>query len=94
MTGEEFMAWMATRSLNDSSAARALGISRPSIIKYKAEGAPLLVALACGAISAGVPPWSATSAIGGTPIAPGDIRMSGFRRSGGGGSGGQGEPGR
>lgn len=57
MKGEDFLAWMESRGLNDSSAARTLGISRTTVIKYREEGAPPLVALACAAISAGLGPW-------------------------------------
>lgn len=61
MKGEEFTAWMAAQGLNDSSAARALEISRTTVIKYKAGGAPLVVALACAALAAGLEPWRPAS---------------------------------
>ncbi|RYF29915.1 MAG: hypothetical protein EOO23_06335 [Comamonadaceae bacterium] len=57
MTAEDFCAWLEKEKLNDSAAARALDLSRNTIVKYKAEGAPLHIALACAAISFGLPPW-------------------------------------
>jgi len=52
MTAEEFNAWMEYMQLNDVSASDRLGVSRNSVAKYRTEGAPRTVALACAAILA------------------------------------------
>lgn len=57
MEAKDFTAWMEHMNFNDSTAARALGISRTSVIKYKADGAPLSIGLACAALAFGLPAW-------------------------------------
>lgn len=58
MSAADFRAWMEREQLSLRGAQARLGIgSRNSLLKYLAEGAPLTVALACSAISAGLGPW-------------------------------------
>jgi hypothetical protein len=59
MSGADFAAWLEAEGLTLREAQEKLGVgSRTSLSKYKEEGAPLTVALACSAISAGLGPWS------------------------------------
>lgn len=63
MSGQDFTAWMERLGFSITDAMRELGIgSRHTIIKFKREGAPLYIALACAAVAAGVAPWSAEGA--------------------------------
>lgn len=57
MLGKDFAAWIEHMKLSDSEAARRLGISRTSLIKYREEGAPVYIGLACAALAFGLPPW-------------------------------------
>ncbi|MBC38906.1 MAG: hypothetical protein CMH91_07570 [Oceanicaulis sp.] len=60
MTGKDFTAWLDHMGFKDAQAARALGgMSRNSIKKYKDEGAPYHIGLACAALAYGLPPWKA-----------------------------------
>jgi len=59
MDAKDFTAWQAHMGFNDSETSRRLGITRKTIAKYKTDGAPLHVALACAALAFGLPPWSA-----------------------------------
>ncbi len=58
MTGADFAAWRARLGMNKTSAAKALDLSRNSIIAYETGRAPIPrhVALACTAIAHGLPP--------------------------------------
>ena len=58
MSAEDFNAWLEHMNFNDAAATRALGLgSRNTLVKYKAEGAPVYVALACAALAYGLPAW-------------------------------------
>lgn len=57
MTGQEFCDWQDRMKLNDVKTAKALALSRNTVAKYKIEGAPLHVALACAALVRGIAPW-------------------------------------
>lgn len=57
MTAEDFNAWLALRGISGREAARQLGVSNDTVTRYKRAGAPLYIALACAAISFGLPPW-------------------------------------
>lgn len=60
MTGKDFEIWLEQTGFSITVAMAALGIgSRHTIIKFKREGAPRYIALACAAIVANVPPYSA-----------------------------------
>lgn len=65
MTPEQFKAWRKDMSLTQAAAAKALGISKPSVELYELghrrdDGRPvvipLTVALACAAVRAGLAP--------------------------------------
>jgi len=58
MTADDFKGWIAAMGWNDSQAASELALSRNSVAKYKREGAPLSIGLACAALAAGLGPWS------------------------------------
>lgn len=58
MTGAEFVSWMEKMGLSYTGVQEVLGIgTRNTIARYRKNGAPLLVALACGAIAAGLGPY-------------------------------------
>lgn len=57
MTAEDFNAWIAHMGLNVSTAAKALDLSRNSVMKYQREGAPGYIGFACAAIAFGLPAW-------------------------------------
>ncbi|WP_022697909.1 helix-turn-helix transcriptional regulator [Euryhalocaulis caribicus] len=58
MKAEDFRAWLEFEELMDATAARILGIgSRNTLAKYKKEGAPTYIGLACAAYSAGMDEW-------------------------------------
>jgi len=77
MPAADFVAWMEQQHLNDTTAARELGVSRPSVIKYRKEGAPRVVALACAALSADLEPEDALRPIARRAPLP-DLKLSGF----------------
>ena len=61
MNALTFRAWLKEMDFTDAAAAKALGIgSRNTIAKYRAEGAPLHIALACAALAEGLEPWERT----------------------------------
>lgn len=57
MKAKDFSAWIAYMAWNDSEVARQLDISRNSVAKYKDEGAPGYIGLACAALAANLLPW-------------------------------------
>jgi hypothetical protein len=59
MSPEDFRNWMSRMQLKSSEGARqALGVgSRNTIDKYRKEGAPLFIALACAALLNNIPPY-------------------------------------
>ena len=59
MTPQDFESWMSRMGFKSSTAAQeALGIgSRHTITKYRKEGAPLFIALACAALLNNIPPY-------------------------------------
>ncbi|WP_155898459.1 hypothetical protein [Aurantimonas coralicida] len=58
MTAYDFIDWLDLNWLSDSEAAKRLFVSVEEITRFKYEGANTTIALACGAIAAGVPPWA------------------------------------
>jgi len=56
MDAKSFCDWMERMDFNNLEAAAALGISRNTVPTYRKEGAPLYIALACAALSYGLPP--------------------------------------
>lgn len=59
MSAPNFTAWLAHMGLNDTKAAEQLGCGRNSIRIWRQRGAPRYIALACAALSFGLPPWTA-----------------------------------
>lgn len=57
MTAEDFNDWLDKTGLSGLEAARQLGVAKNSVVKYRREGAPLHVALACSAIYHKLSPW-------------------------------------
>lgn len=63
MTPEAFNYWLwsmhpdADLRLTDRDAGSALGCHRVTVAKYRKEGAPKFVALACSALARGLGPW-------------------------------------
>lgn len=59
MSGADFTAWMELMGFTWREAQQRLGIgNRNTVAKYRLEGAPLSIALACSALAAGLGPWS------------------------------------
>jgi len=59
MTADDFNAWIAHMGWNDSKVAAMLNLSRNTVVKYKAEGAPGYIGYACAALAFGLPAWKA-----------------------------------
>ncbi|OQC18922.1 MAG: hypothetical protein BWX69_03140 [Planctomycetes bacterium ADurb.Bin069] len=57
MRAADFEAWITRMGWSGLEAARRLGTSKNSVVRYRREGAPLTVALACAALAAGLGPW-------------------------------------
>ncbi|WP_028035871.1 hypothetical protein [Chelativorans sp. J32] len=58
MEAKDFTAWLDHMQFSDAEAARRLGLgSRNTIAKYKVEGAPEYIGLACAALAYGLPAW-------------------------------------
>lgn len=51
MTARQFNAWQAALGLTDSQAARQLGTSPSTIARYREQGGPAILALACYALA-------------------------------------------
>lgn len=63
MTASDFAAWLASmkasRGWHKKDCAEALGVWPKQVTRWRENGAPAYVALACAAISAGLPKWAA-----------------------------------
>lgn len=59
MTASDFRFWLLHMDESDAEIARRLGCARNSIARWRAHGAPEYIALACAALSYGLPPWRA-----------------------------------
>lgn len=57
MEAKDFNAWIVHMGWSDSEVARRLGLSRNSVAKYRTEGAPEHIGLACAALAFGLPAW-------------------------------------
>lgn len=57
MTSEDFNNWLTERGFSGLEAARQLGVSKNTVVKYRRVGAPLYIGLACAAISNSLAPW-------------------------------------
>jgi hypothetical protein len=60
MPPADFTAWLAHMDLSDAEIARRLDCARNSIATWRRRGAPGYIALACAALSFGLPPWRAS----------------------------------
>lgn len=59
MDADEFKGWLEFMKFNDAEATRALGVgSRNTVAKFKAEGAPRYIGLACAALALNARPWT------------------------------------
>lgn len=59
MTPDDLRVWQSQMGYTYDTAAAALGVSRATYARYLQGGAPLVVALACAALVAGIKPFSA-----------------------------------
>lgn len=50
MTAKEFQDWLRAMKISGAEAARLLGVNANTITRYKREGAPQTVSLACSAL--------------------------------------------
>lgn len=57
MTAEDFNLWLTHTGLSGLEAAKRLGISKNTVVKYRRTGTPLHIALACAALASGIKPW-------------------------------------
>lgn len=57
MTADDFNNWLKRTGLSGLQAAKILGIAPNSVVKYRREGAPIHIALACSAIYHKLEPW-------------------------------------
>lgn len=64
MTASDFAAWVAamraTRGWRQKDCAAALHVQPRQIIRWRENGAPGYIALACAAITAELPAWAPT----------------------------------
>lgn len=58
MRGKTFAAWCGAMGYTDSAAARALDVAPSTIARYRENGAPYMVSLACAALARGLKPWA------------------------------------
>jgi transcriptional regulator with XRE-family HTH domain len=59
MTAEDFAAWIDHMKLSERKVAETLQLSRTTVAKYRREGAPVHIGLACAALAFGLPEWRA-----------------------------------
>ncbi len=64
MTGPDFTSWMSHLGLNNLEAAERLDIGRNTVTRYKRDGAPGHIGLACSAIAMNLPEWRDTPLLG------------------------------
>ena len=57
MSAIDFNAWLEHMGISGRKAAQQLGTANDTITKYKRDGAPLYIGLACGALAFGLPSW-------------------------------------
>lgn len=57
MKASEFADWLKIMDISGAEAARMLGVHANTISKYRTEGAPVTVALACRALYHRLEPW-------------------------------------
>ena len=57
MLAQDFEDWLTHMGFSGREAGRQLGLSKDTVLKYRKEGCPLYVALACAALAFNLPPW-------------------------------------
>lgn len=57
MKASEFADWLRVMGISGAEAARMLDVHPNTISKYRTEGAPVAVALACRALYHRLEPW-------------------------------------
>lgn len=57
MTPQSMRSWLAEMKISSAEGARLLGIHPNTMTRYKTEGAPVHVALACAALYHKLKPW-------------------------------------
>lgn len=57
MTANEFCDWLKAMKISGAQAARLLGVNVNTITRYKREGAPQTVGLACSALYHRLEEW-------------------------------------
>jgi hypothetical protein len=57
MTAEEFNSWLKAMHISGAEAARLLDVNVNTITRYKREGAPQTVGLACSALYHRLKEW-------------------------------------
>ncbi|SKA13668.1 hypothetical protein SAMN05428963_106205 [Consotaella salsifontis] len=57
MTPQDFNAWLDQLWFCDEDAAENLGVDVETIVRFRKEGAPHYIALACSAIERRLKPW-------------------------------------
>jgi len=58
MSGTDFSNWLIAMKTTRVQAAKLLGVSTAVIARYRREGAPVVVGLACTALYHRLGPWS------------------------------------
>ena len=59
MNSQDFVMWLDQMWLSEEAAAEVLGFDSATITRFRFEGAPLVVGLACAAVARDLPAWSA-----------------------------------
>lgn len=57
MTANDFCAWLKAMKISGAEAARLLGVTANTITRYRREGAPQTVGLACAALYHRLKEW-------------------------------------
>lgn len=57
MPAEDFRDWLTAMDMSAAKAAELLGVHPNTMTKYRSEGAPYHVALACSAVYHRLGPW-------------------------------------
>jgi hypothetical protein len=57
MTGPDMLNWLKAMDISAAEGARRLGIHPNTMTRYKREGAPMAIALACSALFHRLGPW-------------------------------------
>lgn len=57
MSPQAMRSWLAAMKISSAEGARLLGVHANTMTKYKTEGAPLHIALACAALYHRIEAW-------------------------------------